>query len=472
MKRHAGSVAALLLAGCAAAPVYERPKLELPAAWTVEAPWRESRPGDAAPKGPWWQRFEDPELDRLQRRALAESPAAAIAAARLAQSRAQLAAVTAGLSPQFGLNERISRQKISANRPLARYESPNFSTVQNDFQLAMQVSYEIDIAGRVQAGVDAAAASAAQAAADAENLRLLLATDLASAYFNLRAVDAELDVLGRALALQRRSLDLVRARRELGAATGLELAQQQALLDTTLVQVDLLKRQRGNFEHAIATLVGVPAPGFVLAPDLRGNAPPAIPVGLPSDLLERRPDVAAAERAVAAANAQIGVARAGYFPSFTLGGSAGFDSRSLARLLDAPSQLWTLGVSATQVIFDGGRTRAGVAAAEAAHAAAAASYRRVVLQAMQEVQDGIGGLAALQRAADQAQAAVASAGRVLEMATARYEGGASGYLDVITAQQGLLAAERLATQLRGQQLLTAVFLVKALGGGWEGPPGG
>ncbi|MFT3820925.1 MAG: efflux transporter outer membrane subunit [Rubrivivax sp.] len=471
MRRRALLIAAAggALAGCASAPRYERPQVELPAAWAAPQPWREGRPEDAAaPKGPWWLRFDDAALDELVRRALADSPNAALAAARLAQARAVLAGASAALLPQIGLSERAARQKISANRPLTRYDSENFSTVQNDWQLAMSVSYEIDVAGRVRSSVDAAAAGAAQAAADAENLRLLLATDLATAYFNLRAVDAELDVLDRALALQRRALELVRKRYELGAATGLDLAQQQSLLDTTLVQVELLRRQRGSFEHAIATLVGVPAPGFALAADLRAAAVPVVPLGVPSDLLERRPDVAAAERAVAASNAQIGVARAAYFPSLTLGGSAGFDSRSLATLLDAPSLLWSLGLAATQLVFDGGRVRAGVAAAEAAHAAATAGYRRVVLQAVQEVQDGIDGLAALQRASAQAQTAVASARRLLQMATARYDGGATGYLEVISAQQSLLASERLATQLRGQQLLTAVFLIKALGGGWEG----
>lgn len=463
---------AAALSACVAGPDYVRPALDLPANWQVEAPWRESRPDDAAPKGPWWQRYGDPRLDALEQQALAGSPTLALAAARLAQARASLAGASASVFPQIGLSERAARQKTSANRPLSNYNSPNFSTVQNDLALSMSVGYEFDLAGRVQRSVEGASATAEQSAADAENTRLLLTTDVATAYFSLRAVDAELDVLTRAIALQRRALELVNARHDLGAATGLDVAQQRALLDTTLVQVDVLRRQRGPFEHALATLTGVPAPGFALAADLREVAVPAVPLGVPSDVLERRPDVAAAERAMAAANAQIGVARAAFFPSVTLGGAFGVDSRQWSTLFDAPSILWSLGVSATQVLFDGGRQKANVEFARAGHAATVANYRRIVLQAMQEVEDGITGLAALDRAAAQAQLAATSAGRVLAMATARYEGGVSGYLEVITAQQAQLASERQATQLRGQRLLTAVFLVKALGGDWQrGPPG-
>jgi len=466
--RAAAPCVALLLAACVAGPDYRKPSVELPVTWKVEAPWRESRPDDAAPKGPWWQRFNDPRLDALAEQALANSPSLAIAEARLAQSRALLAATSAAVLPQLGLNARAARQKISANRPLSNYGSPNFSTVQNDLVLAMSVNYEFDLAGRVRRSIEGAGATVEQATADYENTRLLLTADLASNYFNLRALDIERDVVDRAVALQRRALELVSARHDLGAATGLDVAQQQALLDTTLVQLDLLKRQRDQFEHAIAALVGVPAPGFTLPPDTRELAPPAVPLGVPSDVLERRPDIASAERAMAAANAQIGVATAAFYPSVTLSPAfAGVESRSLSTLFDAPSVLWSIGLSATQVLFDNGRLKAGVDFATAGHAATIANYRRVVLVAMQEAEDGITGLAALERAAAQSRAAVASARRVLEMSTARYEGGASGYLDVITAQQALLTGARQVVQLDGQRMLTTVFLIKALGGDWQ-----
>ena len=461
----------LFLAACAAGPDYKRPTLDMPVAWKLETPWRVGQPDDAAAKGAWWQRFGDVELNALQQRALDNSPTLAVAAARLSQARASLAANSAALLPQVGLNERSTRLRSSANRPLSNYNSPNFSTLQNDLVLQGTVSYELDLAGRVQRTVEAGSAAVEQSAADLENTRLVLAADLANAYFNLRAVDKELDVLTRSLALQRRALGLVQARRDGGAGTGLEVAQQQALLDTTLVQLDVVGRQRGVFEHAVATLAGVPAPQFTLAQDLRELRPPAIPLGMPSDILERRPDIAAAERAMAQANAQIGVANAAFYPSISLSGAVGVESRALDMLFNAPSLLWSAGLSVAQVLFDGGRVRANVDFASAAYAATLANYRRVVLTAMQEVEDGITGVQSLDRASAQAAVAVASARQVLTMSTARYEGGASTYADVITAQQALLNAERQATQLLGQRLLATVFLVKALGGDWQAASG-
>ncbi|HZW72343.1 MAG TPA: efflux transporter outer membrane subunit, partial [Caldimonas sp.] len=362
-----------------------------------------------------------------------------------------------------------ARQRISANRPLSNYGVPNFATVQDDFTPALAVSYEVDLAGRVRRTIEGARASAEQAAADLENTRLLLGTDLATAYFNLRAIDIELDVVARSLDLQGRSLEFVRTRHDLGAASGLDVAQQQALYDSTKTQLDLLRRQRGPFEHAVATLTGTPAPSFALAPDLRELVPPPVPLGVPSDVLERRPDVASAERAMAAANAQIGVAKAAYYPSITITALGGGESRVFGGIFDAPSLVWSLGATLVQPVFQGGRLDANVEFARANYDATVATYRRVVLTAMQEVEDGITGLASLERADAQARVAVETARRVLELANARYEGGATTYLDVITAQQSLLAAERLAAQLSGQRLLTSVFLIKALGGGWEQP---
>jgi len=468
----AALVVVVALAGCAVGPDYVRPAVDVPPAWQLEEPWREATPSDAEPKGPWWQRFGDPRLDALQAQALAQSPTLVIASARLAQARAVVAASEAGQLPSASLAARVARQRISANRPLSNYGTPNFATVQDDFTPALAVSYEVDLAGRVRRTVEGARASAEQAAADLENTRLLLGTDLATAYFNLRAIDIELDVVARSLELQGRSLEFVRTRHDLGAASGLDVAQQQALLDTTRTQLDLLRRQRGPFEHAVATLTGTPAPSFRLAPDLRELVPPPVPLGVPSDVLERRPDVASAERAMAAANAQVGVARAAYYPSITITALGGGESRLFGSLFDAPSLVWSLGASLVQPVFQGGRLDANVEFARANYDATVATYRRVVLTAMQEVEDGITGLASLERADAQARIAVETARRVLELANARYQGGATTYLDVITAQQSLLAAERLAAQLSGQRLLTSVFLIKALGGDWEQPARG
>jgi NodT family efflux transporter outer membrane factor (OMF) lipoprotein len=467
----AASLALATLAACTVGPDYRRPALEMPAQWKIQAPWREATPRDHAPKGAWWSAFADADLDALEARALAGSATLAIAAARLDQARSTLDAALASRYPQLSLGLREQRTRTAENRPLSNYASPQFSTVQGDFVLGLNASYELDLAGRVRRSVEGARAGAEQSAADFENVRLVLTADVATAYFNVRALDIELDVLTRSIDLQRRALELATSRHELGAASGLDVAQQRALLDSTLTQVDVLRKQRAQFEHALATLVGTPAPVFALAADARRAVPPPIPVGVPSDVLERRPDVAAAERAMAAANAQVGVATAALYPSITLGASAGRESRDLAALFDAPSAIWSLGASLTQPLFDAGRLQANVRFARAGYEAAVASYRRTVLAAMQEVEDGITGLAALERAHAQAGAAVASAERLLEMANARYEGGASGYLEVITAQQFLLNNQRLQAQLQGQRLLTAVFLVKALGGGWTAHDG-
>jgi len=463
-------LAALVLAGCATAPGYRKPALDMPAAWTLDAPWREGRPDDAAARGAWWLRFGDPELEALERRALDNSPTLALASARLAQAQSALTAATAGRYPQLGMNLRGVRQRISANRPLTNYNSPNFATVQNDALASLTVSYEADLFGRVQNNIASAAASAQQSAADLENVKLLLSADLASAYFNLRAVDNELEVVARSVALQQSALELASARHDLGAVSGLDVAQQQALLDSTLTQVDLLKRQRSQFEHALGTLTGAGAPSFAQTPrPLTSSTPqvPVVPVGVPSDILERRPDVASAERAIAAANAQVGIASAAFYPSITLSGNYGAESRALPALFDAPSLVWSLGASLAQPLFDAGRIRANLAGAQAGYEATVANYRRVVLTAMQEVEDGITGMASLERAHAQALQASASAARVLDLANARYEGGVASYLDLISAQQGLLNAQRQVAQLMGQRLLVSVFLIKALGGDWS-----
>jgi len=461
------AAAALLLGACAAGPNYQRPTVDMPVAWKTDAPWREGTPGDLAAKGAWWRMFDDARLDALEQQALAANPSLAAANARLTQARALVASASASLYPQLGFGARAARQKISANRPLTNYNSPNFSTVQTDLLGLFAVSYEVDLSGRVQRTIEGARASAEQSASDFENTRLLLTADLASAYFNLREIDIEIDVLARSIALQRRALELATARHDLGATSGLDVAQQQALLDSTLTQVDVLRRTRGQFEHAIATLTGTPAPSFTLAVDTRVIAPPAVPLGVPSDVLQRRPDVASAERAMAAANAQIGVATAAFYPSITLAPTLGAESVALSSLFSAPSLVWSLGVSVLQPIFDAGRIRANVDFARGGYDVTVANYRRIVLTAMQEAEDGITGLAALDSATTQAQVAIESTRRVLTLANDRYEGGVATYLDVITAQQGLLNNERLSAQLQGQRLLTTVFLIKALGGDWQ-----
>jgi multidrug efflux system outer membrane protein len=457
----------LMLAGCAVGPDYRKPDQDnLPPSWSAQAPWRVSEPGDAHAKGAWWERFGDPVLNQLEQQALANNQTLAAATARLAQARATVASTSSAQLPQVGVTGRAARLQISGNRPLTNYNSPNSQTIQSDFALGLSVNYEADLFGRVRRSVEGAEASAQQSAADLENTRLVLSADLANNYINLRQSDIELGVVQRSIALQRRSLDLANARHDLGASSGLDVAQQQALLDSTLTQIDLLKRQRGQYEHAIATLTGTAAPVFSLPATDAELTPPSVPLGIPSDVLERRPDIASSERAMAAANAQIGIASAAYYPSFNLNPTYGFDSNSMTTLFNAPSLLWSFGVSVTQTLFSAGRLDAGVDFAKAGYQGAVANYRRSVLTALQEVEDGITGVVTLDSAIAQSQKAIVSARRALEIANARYEDGVSTYLEVISAEQTLLNNERQLAQLSGQRLLVSVFLIKALGGDW------
>jgi outer membrane protein, multidrug efflux system len=464
--------AAALVSACAVGPDYHKPSAETPPAWQPVEPWHEAAPGDAVLKGNWWELFQDPQLNPLVEQALGSNQNLRVAAARLQQAQDQLTIARSALFPSLDLSASAARSKSSANRPLSAYSSPNQSTVQNDFGIGPSVSYELDLFGRVRREVEGARASAEQAQADFENTRLVLMATLVTNYFSLRELDAEIEVVRHSLDLERDALNFVSSRHDLGFATGLDLAQQQAVLDASGTQLELLQNQRAQVEHAIATLIGTPAPSFTLAAAAAPTPLPALPVGLPSDLLQRRPDVASAERAMAAANARIGVAKAAYFPSIELAPglgvpALGWESNALASLFTAPSRLWSIGLSASQTLFDAGKTRAQVRFADADYTAAVASYRQTVLTAMEEVENGITGLSSLERAGMQASASVRSAQRAYDIANDRYKGGVDTYLDVITAQQTLLTNQRQAVQIQGQQFATAVFLVKALGGGWQ-----
>jgi NodT family efflux transporter outer membrane factor (OMF) lipoprotein len=463
----AGGLAVLALAGCAVGPDYQRPGAELPATWTTEKPWHAGAPADGAERGAWWQVFGDARLNSLEVDAVAHNQTLLVAGERLAQARAQANVAFAALFPTLTGNVGDQRERISADRPRASYAIPNTSTVQNDLTAGFGVHYELDLFGGVRRQLESARAGADQAEADLANARLVLTAEVAADYFSLRELDAEIDVVRQNIVAERRALDFVSSRHDMGVASGLDLAQQQSQLDTTVTQIDLLRVQRAQFEHALATLCGLPAPAFTLAPEIVSMNVPAIPVGVPSDLLQRRPDVASAERAVAAANAQIGVAKAAYFPSVPLVGVYGVESNMASTLFNSASNLWSLGVSAAQPLFDAGRISANVDFARAGYRATVAQYRATVLTAMQEVEDGMTGIGNLDRAATEAGAAVTSAQRVVDLANDRYTGGLATYLDVVTAQQALLANERQQVQIHGQQMLVAVYLVKALGGGWQ-----
>ncbi|SPB13057.1 RND efflux system outer membrane lipoprotein [Caballeronia novacaledonica] len=456
-----------MLAACTVGPDYRRPVAETPPTWKTDSYWRVGEPSHAPLALDWWQTFDDITLNGLETQALAQNQTLAAASAHYAQARATLAQTSALALPEVDLGANASRSRISRNRPVNNYATPNSSTVQNDLKLAPTVDYDLDLFGRIRREVESAHASADQSRDDLANARLVLTTDLAGDYFSMRELDAEIDVLNRSVDLQQKALDYVKAQHDLGAVSGLDVLQQQALLDQTRVQAQLLLNQRAQFEHAIAALVGTPAPQFSIAPALSERSLPPIPLGIPSDVLQRRPDVASAERAMAAANAQIGVAKAAFFPSLTLNGTVGWESTALSSLISAPSLLWTIGTMASQVVFDGGRRSAAVDFANEGYVAAVANYRQTVLGAFQQVQDGIVGLSVLDGAEKQSHAAVEDARRLLSLANDRYSGGLVAYLDVITAQQQLLTSERQDVQIHGQQRTVSVALVKALGGGWN-----
>lgn len=466
------ALGAAALAACTVGPDYRPPRDASPAAWRVDPQdtyWKPAAPAHAVLDQQWWTVFGVDELNGLEAEALANNQTLQAAAAHYAQARAVLASVASAQWPEVDLSTSAARARISANRPLLNNKIPNTSTVQNDLRIGASVSYEVDLFGRIRRTIEAASATAQQAGDDLANAQLVLTADLATSYFALRELDNEIDVVNRSVALQQKALDYVSDRHDLGAASGLDLLQQRAQLDATRTQVQLLLNQRAQFEHALAVLIGKPAPAFELAPAVTPLPVARLPIGMPSELLQRRPDIASAERAMAAANAQIGVARAAYYPSLTLSPDIGWESTRFASLFTVPSLIWSVGASASTALFDGGRRAAGVAFAQAGYVAAQANYRQTVLGAFQEVQDAVTGLSVLERAEAQADAAVDDARQLLDLANLRYAGGLTAFIDVISAEQQLLASERQQVQIRGQRAALVVFLAKALGGGWSAP---
>jgi multidrug efflux system outer membrane protein len=459
---------ALLCAGCAVGPDYVRPAVPTPAAWQPEAPWAAASPEDTKVKGDWWTLFGDPTLDQLEQKAASANPTLKSAYEHYAQSQAELGETRAAELPSVGVGAEASRARISANRPLLNYGVPNTSTVQNDVQVGMQASYEVDLFGRVRREVEAAKAETEQSASDFQNMQLVVAAEVGTTYFEVRELDEQMSVVESMVDYEGKALGFVQHRYQDGDASGLDLSQQQAQLDATRTQLELLKDQRARSEHALATLTGTPAPDFSLEAGVLPAQIPAIPVGVPSELLQRRPDIAAAERAVAAANAKIGVARSAYYPNIVLSPSIAFESVAGGSIFTASSLLWSLGGSAVQNVFEGGKITAMNRAAEAGYRGTVDDYSATVLKAFEEVQDGMSSMNHMGSASDDATRATASADHVLSIATERYKDGLANYLDVIDAQQSLLAQERLTTGIHGQQLEQCVFLIKALGGGWRG----
>jgi multidrug efflux system outer membrane protein len=469
---------ASLLIGCTACaplgPDYARPQVALPSGWKPNSgmnpsQWRPTQPADDLPKHDWWTIFGDDQLNELEERCLEGNPTLQAAVARLDQAMAQSKAQGAALFPTVQLDAAASRVRTSANRPLAAYSSPNYSTVQNDFRPILSVSYEVDWLGSIRRGIESAQAVAQQVSADTENVRLVLTAQVAQTYFQLRQLDEEIRTVTELVAVQNQVLDLIIKRHDSGASSLADVVQQTALTDSSRAQQQLLITQRNQQENALATLTGTPAASFRIQPGYLPSTTPVIPAGVPSALLERRPDISATERGMAAANAQIGIARAGFFPSLTLTPAyAGYESSALSNLVSTPSLVWALGVSASETIVDGGRISAGVDFAKAGYTWAVANYRQSVLTAIEETQDALSNLHDLEVAKQNQDAAVVNQDKAYQLSLIRYEEGLDNALTLATIEQNQLSARRVQSQIHGSQFVTIVALVKALGGGWKG----
>jgi len=461
------AVLAILLAAChPVGPNYHTPPVPQPVAWHTEGPWRQGDPKDQIPKGAWWEIFHDAELNRLETEVLAANQDLVSASARLQQARALASVAISNFYPQAGVAPSFQRYRLSGNRPSLGGVVGGPIT-QNVWTLPFVLSYEPDLFGRTRRSVEAANASYQAADADFENVKLVMTAETAADFFTLCEVDAEIRILDDTVASLERAAALIQNRHDGGVASGLDVAQEQALLDATRTQATLERQLRANYEHALAVLCGAPASDFRLAAGSLQKYLPAIPAGVPSDVLERRPDIARQERLMAAANAQIGVARSVYYPSLQLAATAGFEGTGLASLFSLPSSLWAVGATLAQPLFSGGRIRAGVDFANAGYQDSVAQYRQTVLVAFQEVEDALAGLEVLAAAAKSQDTAVADSQRALNIALNRYTGGLVTYLDVVTAQQSLLSNQREVAQIQGGQLVASVMLVKALGGGWD-----
>jgi NodT family efflux transporter outer membrane factor (OMF) lipoprotein len=463
----------LLVAACAVGPQYKRPSTEVPAGFKEQPPagWKTAQPNDAALRGKWWEAFGDPQLNALEEQVSVSNQTLAQAEAQFRGARAAVAAARAGLFPTVTAGAQVTTSHGSSGRGSSSSGSSGSSGSSSGtatvYQVPVDFTYEADLWGRVRRTIEASAASAQASAADVENVRLSLQAELAVDYFQLHGLDEQRRLLDTTVTDYETALKITGNRHDQGVASGADVAQAQTQLETARAEAIDLGVARSELEHAIAILTGKPPAGLTIPPAPIAFGPPAIPVAVPSQLLERRPDIAAAERRVAAANAEIGVATAAYFPSLTLSASGGFASSTVAGLFSLPNRFWSLGPALLATVFDGGRRRAAVAQAEASYDAEVAAYRESVLTAFQNVEDNLGALRILADEAAQQAAAVAASERSLALTRNRYSAGIATYLEVITVQNAAFVNERAAVDLRIRQMTASVNLIKALGGGWS-----
>jgi NodT family efflux transporter outer membrane factor (OMF) lipoprotein len=463
----------LLSSGCMVGPDYSKPSVPMTAAYKEDQGWKLARPGDDIPRGKWWEIFGDPQLNALEEQVTEANQNVKIAEARFRQARAMIQFFRAGLFPLVTTgasansvrNSALSPFGTTSNGASSGRSSSGAST--REFLLTGDISYEIDLWGRIRRSVTAAREEAQATAADLETAKLSLQAELAFDYFELRSADAQQRLLNDTVKAFDEALQLTIRRFEGGVAPKSDVAQARTQLETTQVQATDIAVERAQFEHAIATLIGKPPADFSLPPAPLDLQPPDIPLAVPSELLERRPDIAAAERRVAEANEQIGIAKAAFFPTVTLNALFGFESSSIRNLAGWQSFLWAVGSSVAQTIFDAGRRRATSEAALASYDVTVASYRQATLDAFQQVEDNLAALRILKQEAEQQKRAVVSALESLQLFTNRYKGGVDTYLQVITAQTTALTNERNQVDILRRQMDASVLLVKALGGGWN-----
>jgi NodT family efflux transporter outer membrane factor (OMF) lipoprotein len=469
------------LTDCAVGPKYQRPAVESGTAYKEAEGWKVAAPSDAALHGNWWELFEDPQLNALEQQVSVSNQNIAAAFASFMQARAVVKEARSQYFPTLTVNPSVSRTRSSGNLAAGTTAATGTgaagggttavagsgSRIFNDFDLPFDASWTPDLWGRVRNTVRGNVAAAQASAADLENTRLTAQAELAVDYYQLRTQDTLKQLLDQTVAAYQESLDLTKAQYETGIGTDEAVAQAEVQLKSTQAQATNLGIARAQYEHAIALLVGRPASTFSISPKPLEAKPPLIPIGVPSQLLERRPDVAASERLMVQANAQIGVAKAAYFPTLTLSATGGFESSSASDWLTWPSRFWSVGPALAETLFDAGLRRATVQQYQAAYDQTVATYRQTVLTAFQQVEDNLAALRILTIQIQQQDDAVASSQRFLTIATDRYKLGLDPYLDVITAQTAYLSNQQTVVTLRMQQLTDSVQLIEALGGGWD-----
>jgi multidrug efflux system outer membrane protein len=479
------SVLGGLLAGCAVGPNYQRPSAlksqplpeafsgvgtnatASPASPTNLAGWKPAAPAAGQPRGPWWEAFGDKELNRLEGLAAADNQSLTAELARFEQGRALVKVARSSFFPQISASPSVSRQRTSVNAPVSGLpagQAYRFDT----FTLPADLSWELDVWGRIRRQAEGSQARFAASADDLESLRLSVQAEIASDYAMLRALEAERLLLVDTIQAYRRSLELTQNRRKGGIASDLDVSEAQTQLRSAEAQVPAIDLQHDDLLHALAVLCGQPASRFQVATSASSvGTVPSVPPGLPSELLERRPDIAAAERRMAAANADIGVATSAFYPDVVINGLAGLQSVNASTLLDWPSRFWAIGPSLELPLFTGGRNRAQLTVARRAYDEAVANYRQTVLTAFQEVEDQLSAQRLLAAQLDAQKAALESARHTLEIANNRYQAGLVTYLEVATAQTAALIQERAVVQLQGQDRVALISVIKALGGKWE-----